>query len=117
VISREEDFLLREVDHGVAHGVGLIAGVPEVNLPLPVVDHHPVLEGHSGEHDFHQRKLPGEVRHEALEKRDRRKARSQRLPAHALEVLALCVSTAVAGCLLPVWRVVRMPIARALRHA
>jgi len=37
-------------------------------------------------------------------------------PGHALEVFALCVSTAVAGCLLPVWRAVRMPIAQALRH-
>ena len=38
-------------------------------------------------------------------------------PGHALEVLALSASTAVAGCLIPVWRAVRMPIARALRHA
>ncbi len=38
-------------------------------------------------------------------------------PAHAMQVLALCVSTAVAGCLFPVWRAVRMPIAQALRHA
>lgn len=38
-------------------------------------------------------------------------------PDHALQVLALCVGTAVAGCLLPVLRAIRMPIAQALRHA
>lgn len=38
-------------------------------------------------------------------------------PGHALEILALCVPTAVAGCLLPLWRVIRIPIAHALRHA
>jgi putative ABC transport system permease protein len=37
--------------------------------------------------------------------------------SHALEILALCVATAVAGCLIPLWRVIRMPIAQALRHA
>jgi putative ABC transport system permease protein len=35
----------------------------------------------------------------------------------ALRVLLLCAVTSVAGCLLPVWRAVRMPVARALRHA
>jgi putative ABC transport system permease protein len=35
----------------------------------------------------------------------------------ALHVIVLCVGTAVAGCLVPVWRTLRMPIARALRHA
>jgi putative ABC transport system permease protein len=34
----------------------------------------------------------------------------------ALQVLSLAVLTAVVGCLLPVWRAVRMPIADALRH-
>ncbi len=38
-------------------------------------------------------------------------------PGHALEVIALCISTSVVGCLLPVWRAVRMPIAQALTHA
>jgi len=37
-------------------------------------------------------------------------------PEHALQVLALCVGTAGAGCLLPIWRAVRMPIVQALRH-
>ena len=32
-------------------------------------------------------------------------------------ILAVCLLTAVVGCLLPVWRAVRMPIADALRHA
>jgi putative ABC transport system permease protein len=36
--------------------------------------------------------------------------------ADALQVLSLAVLTAVVGCLLPVWRAVRMPIADALRH-
>lgn len=35
----------------------------------------------------------------------------------ALEVLALCVATCVVGCILPVWRATRIPIAEALRHA
>jgi putative ABC transport system permease protein len=35
----------------------------------------------------------------------------------ALEVLALCAATCVVGCLLPVWRATRIPIAEALRHA
>jgi putative ABC transport system permease protein len=35
----------------------------------------------------------------------------------ALQVLLLCMATAVAGCLLPVWRAVRIPIVEALRHA
>jgi len=35
----------------------------------------------------------------------------------AIKVLLLCVATAIAGCLLPVWRAVRIPIAEALRHA
>jgi putative ABC transport system permease protein len=34
----------------------------------------------------------------------------------ALQVLRLVILTAVVGCLLPVWRAVRMPIADALRH-
>ena len=34
----------------------------------------------------------------------------------ALQVLFLCALTAVAGCLLPVWRATRIPIADALRH-
>jgi putative ABC transport system permease protein len=34
----------------------------------------------------------------------------------ALEVLALCAVTAVAGCLPPVWRATRVPIPQALRH-
>jgi len=34
----------------------------------------------------------------------------------ALQVLSLAILTAVVGCLLPVWRAVRMPIADALRH-
>jgi putative ABC transport system permease protein len=37
-------------------------------------------------------------------------------PADALQVLGLAVLTAVVGCLLPVWRAVRMPVAEALRH-
>ncbi len=37
-------------------------------------------------------------------------------PADALQVLSLAVLTAVVGCLLPVWRAVRIPIADALRH-
>lgn len=37
-------------------------------------------------------------------------------PADALQVLGLAVLTAVVGCLLPVWRAVRIPIAEALRH-
>lgn len=36
--------------------------------------------------------------------------------ADALQVLSLTLLTAVVGCLLPVWRAVRMPIADALRH-
>jgi len=36
--------------------------------------------------------------------------------ADALQALVLAVLTAVVGCLLPVWRAVRMPIAEALRH-
>lgn len=36
--------------------------------------------------------------------------------ADALQVMSLTVLTAVVGCLLPVWRAVRMPIADALRH-
>jgi len=35
----------------------------------------------------------------------------------ALQVLSLCTVTAAAGCLLPVWRATRIPIAEALRHA
>jgi len=35
----------------------------------------------------------------------------------ALEVLTLCIVTSIAGCLLPVWRTTRIPIAQALRHA
>lgn len=35
----------------------------------------------------------------------------------AWQVLLLCVATAIAGCLLPVWRATRIPIAEALRHA
>ncbi|HET8668769.1 MAG TPA: ABC transporter permease [Terriglobales bacterium] len=35
----------------------------------------------------------------------------------AVQVLLLCILTAVAGCLLPVLRAVRIPIAEALRHA
>jgi len=35
----------------------------------------------------------------------------------ALQVLLLCVATAIAGCLLPVWNATRIPIAEALRHA
>ena len=34
----------------------------------------------------------------------------------ALQVQGLCVVTAVVGCLLPVWRATRLPIAEALRH-
>lgn len=34
----------------------------------------------------------------------------------ALQVFFLCVATAIAGCLLPVWRATRIPIAEALRH-
>lgn len=37
-------------------------------------------------------------------------------PQDALQVLSLCVATAVAGCLLPAWRVACMPITKALRH-
>jgi putative ABC transport system permease protein len=37
--------------------------------------------------------------------------------SHVLEILALCVSTAVTGCLIRLWGVIRMPIAQALRHA
>jgi putative ABC transport system permease protein len=37
-------------------------------------------------------------------------------PADALQALGLAVFTAVVGCLLPVWRAVRVPIADALRH-
>jgi putative ABC transport system permease protein len=37
-------------------------------------------------------------------------------PADALQVLLLAALTAVVGCLLPVWRAVRIPIADALRH-
>ena len=36
--------------------------------------------------------------------------------ADALEVLGLCGLTSVFGCILPVWRGARMPIAQALRH-
>jgi putative ABC transport system permease protein len=36
--------------------------------------------------------------------------------ADGAQVLGLAVLTAAAGCLLPVWRAVRMPIADALRH-
>jgi putative ABC transport system permease protein len=36
--------------------------------------------------------------------------------ADALQVLGLAVLTAVAGCLMPVWRAVHIPIADALRH-
>jgi len=36
--------------------------------------------------------------------------------ADALQVMGLAALTAVVGCLLPVWRAVRMPIADALRH-
>ncbi len=36
--------------------------------------------------------------------------------ADGAQVLGLAVLTAVVGCLLPVWRAVRMPIAEALRH-
>ena len=36
--------------------------------------------------------------------------------ADALEVLALCSLTSIFGCVLPVWRGARMPIAHALRH-
>ncbi len=32
------------------------------------------------------------------------------------QVLVLCATTAVVGCLLPVWRATRIPIAAALRH-
>lgn len=35
----------------------------------------------------------------------------------ALQALSLCTVTAAAGCLLPVWRATRIPIAEALRHA
>lgn len=35
----------------------------------------------------------------------------------AWQVVLLCVATAVVGCLLPVWRATRMPIAEALRHS
>jgi putative ABC transport system permease protein len=35
----------------------------------------------------------------------------------ALDVLLLCGLTAVTGCLVPVWRAIRIPIAEALRHA
>ena len=34
----------------------------------------------------------------------------------ALQVLALCAVTCVLGCLPPVWRAPRLPIAEALRH-
>jgi len=35
----------------------------------------------------------------------------------ALQVVAVCLATALTGCLLPVWRASRIPIAEALRHA
>jgi len=35
----------------------------------------------------------------------------------AVQVLALCTTIAIAGCLLPVWRATRIPIATALHHA
>jgi len=35
----------------------------------------------------------------------------------AMGVLALCLVTSIAGCLLPVWRTTRTPIAQALRHS
>jgi putative ABC transport system permease protein len=35
----------------------------------------------------------------------------------AMQVLLLCIATAIAGCLLPVWNATRIPIAEALRHA
>jgi len=35
----------------------------------------------------------------------------------AVEVIGLCFVTALTGCLLPVWRASRIPIAEALRHA
>jgi putative ABC transport system permease protein len=35
----------------------------------------------------------------------------------AVQVLALCTTIAIAGCLLPVWRAIRIPIAAALHHA
>jgi putative ABC transport system permease protein len=35
----------------------------------------------------------------------------------AWQVLGLCTLTAVVGCLLPVWRATRIPVAEALRHA
>jgi putative ABC transport system permease protein len=37
-------------------------------------------------------------------------------PGEALQVLSLSIITAVAGCLLPVWRATRVPISQALRH-
>jgi putative ABC transport system permease protein len=37
-------------------------------------------------------------------------------PKDAVQVLSLAMLTAVVGCLLPVWRAVRIPIADALRH-
>ncbi len=39
------------------------------------------------------------------------------IPGDAWQVVLLCVATAVVGCLLPVWRATRMPIAEALRHS
>lgn len=37
--------------------------------------------------------------------------------ADAWQVVALCIGTATAGAVLPVWRATRLPIAEALRHA
>jgi energy-coupling factor transporter ATP-binding protein EcfA2 len=41
----------------------------------------------------------------------------ERRAADALNLLALCLATAVVGCLLPVWRATRIPIAQALHLA
>ncbi len=38
-------------------------------------------------------------------------------PQDAWQVLALCTATSLVGCLLPVWRATRIPVADALRHA
>jgi putative ABC transport system permease protein len=39
------------------------------------------------------------------------------IPGDAWRVVMLCVATTVIGCMLPVWRATRMPIAEALRHS
>ena len=55
------------------------ARVPELDLPIAVVEDHAIVEGHRRQHDLELRELGGESRHEALEQRQGWKSGGERL--------------------------------------